>query len=133
MQLNPHNFRKHLTRPAFEPQAGAWLICAMTLAFVTWWNFPFIVPEAVALNLPRTQAVSLKNPPSAFVVFTGNNFIYQNRAYNLDSLKDTLRQAQDKKLLILAAAASVTLEQILPVLDKLEGLGFDQVAFTVKP
>ena len=133
MQLNPYNFRQYLAKPGVEPQHIAWLVFLISFAFLVWWSTPFLAPDSVALHLPRASAVSLKNPPSAFVVYTGNGFIYNNRLLNFTDLKTQLAALKDHRVLLLAAASSATLQEILPLLQRLETLGFGEVAFTVRP
>lgn len=133
MIINPYNFRHYLSRPNIEPHLSAWVLCALVFAFLVYWSAPYIAPESVALKLPRSAPMSLKNPPSAFVVVTGNEFIYQNKLYNLGSLAAQLQALPEKKVLLLAASSNTSLQELLGILNRLEQLGFEQVNFTVKP
>ena len=136
MRLNPYNFKQYLAKPVAQPHVSAWVICAIALAFGTWWCMPYIAPASVALDLPQAKsaaAFSLKSPPTAFVVYVKTGFIYNNRLYGFNELIKTLAALPEHKSLLIAAASSTTLQEILPLLNKAEGMGFKQVAFTVKP
>lgn len=133
MLLSTYNFKQYLTRPNIEPHLSAWVLCALVFAFLVFWTAPYIAPDVVTMKLPRAVPVSLKNPPSAFVVYTGSGFIFKNKLYNMTTLAQELENMPQKKLLLLAAASNTSMQELLPVLDRLERLGFDEVAFTVKP
>lgn len=133
MIINPYNFKHYLSRPNIEPHLSAWVLCALVFAFLVYWSAPYIAPDSVALKLPRAAPMSLKNPPSAFVVYTGSAFIYQNRLYNLSNLSSQLQALPQKQVLLIAASSNTSLQELLGILNRLEQLGFEQVNFTVKP
>ena len=150
MQLNPYNFRQYLGHAPGQPHASAWIIFVLMFALLAWWSFPYLAPEAVALRLPKTSGTSLSSPPAAFIIFNGNSFIYQNASYTLDELVERLQgvallvkpQRADggdyekndtQNLVILATSGNTSVQALLPLLERLKGLGFSEVAFTVKP
>jgi biopolymer transport protein ExbD len=141
MQLNPYNFKQYLTKAGPAPQLGGWAIALLTLAFWGFWSSPYIAPESVAFRLPTNPSakasdktsLGLKNPPSAFVVYTGNGFICKNTLYNTETLRTALLAIKDKQTLMIATASNTTLQELLPVLDRVGSLGFSEVLFTVRP
>lgn len=133
MQLNPYNFRQYLSRTSSEPHLSAWVMFAVVCGFLAWWVSPYIAPSSVTLRLPQQLGVTLRTPPSAFVVFTGDNFIYRAQVYNLTQLFDALKDLPKKEVLLLAVASNTSMQELLPLLQRLEQLKFKEVAFTVRP
>jgi biopolymer transport protein ExbD len=133
MQLNPYNFKQYLAKPPTHPHLAAWLICGLVFAFLSWWTIPYMAPSAVALSLPKLPPLSLKNPPSAFVVFTANGYIYKNRLCTFSELAKALSTLPKRQTLLIAAEASTSLQDLLPLLNKAGSLGFADVAFTTRP
>lgn len=132
VQLNPYNFRQYLAKAPSQPHLNAWVITAALLAFLAWWTVPYMAPKAVALDLPKNKTFGLKTPPSAFVVYSGNGYIYNNRFYNFGDLTKALGGLDKRQSLLIAATAGTTLQDLLPLLSHAEAMGFENVAFTIK-
>jgi len=134
MQLNPYNFRQYLAKPGFSPEKLAWALFAVIFVFLVIGAIPYMAPAAVSLNLPHGTGIDLRHPPSAFVVCAGNGFVFQNRFYDSPAqLFAALSLLEKRDTLMIAAASTTTLQDLLPLLNKIGTLHFRAVAFTVKP
>ncbi len=134
MQLNPYNFKQYLSAPRLHPESLSWLIFWAAFACLALWLQPYFAPSSVAFDLPKVSRVGIGSPPSAFVVCTHSGYIYQNRFFpSEEALLSALKELASRETLLLAAASNTTLAELLPLLEKLEPLGFKEVAFTVRP
>jgi|GEM_PF-2446223 biopolymer transport protein ExbD len=134
MQINPYNFKDYLARPSAQPNVGAWAIFSVMVAFLCFWTVPYMAPSGISLDLPRVTAhFSLKNPPSAFVLYTSNGYIYQNRLYKYSDLVNALSDIKNRQSLMIATSSTVSMQDILPFITEASQLGFKEVDFTVRP
>lgn len=133
MLLNPHGLRQYLRPRPESPTLAGWVVFAVFVALLYTGTTSFMAPHAVAVDLPRAVQTNLENPPSVFGVLTSRGVIYRNRLMTTNGFLEAIKTVKEKDVLLLALPSQTPVENLLPILQQATKLGFNQVAFSVRP